>query len=111
MVSPALKRLLARQRSLCQSGSGCRAVELRRQSLDTAYAKHGRSSALTAFHPSSFARVSLAAFALIVCGCSAQHREPTIGNYRGALQLPGGEAPFGFEIAKENERYALYLSN
>jgi peroxiredoxin len=67
--------------------------------------------ALTAFYAFSFARISLAAVALIVCGCGAQHREPTLGNYRGALQLPGGEAPFGLEVAKEDELYALYLSN
>ncbi len=27
------------------------------------------------------------------------------------LQLPGGEAPFGLEVAQENDRFVLYLVN
>jgi peroxiredoxin len=68
---------------------------------------------LTASHRSSLTRVSLAvaAFALVAFGCGARLSEPVAGEYRAALQLPGGEAPFGLAIARENERYTLYLSN
>ncbi len=31
--------------------------------------------------------------------------------YRATLQLPGGEAPFGLEVAEENKRFVLYLVN
>lgn len=44
-------------------------------------------------------------------GCGRQVDEPTTGTYRAALALPGGEAPFGLELAKENERFVLYLVN
>ena len=37
--------------------------------------------------------------------------EPVVGLYRAALTLPGGETPFGLEVAKEDGRTALYLIN
>ncbi|MGH8176722.1 MAG: TlpA disulfide reductase family protein [Steroidobacter sp.] len=37
--------------------------------------------------------------------------EPRAGVYRATLALPGGDAPFGLEIAREKERWVLYLSN
>lgn len=51
----------------------------------------------------------------IVCaalaGCGGPVEEPQAGAYRATLQLPGGEAPFGLEIARENDRFVLYLVN
>lgn len=46
-----------------------------------------------------------------LAGCGAQVDEPSVGNYRATLALPGGKAPFGLEIAKENDRFVLYLVN
>jgi thiol-disulfide isomerase/thioredoxin len=43
--------------------------------------------------------------------CSAQVDEPALGDYRATLALPGGEAPFGLEIASDNDRFVLYLVN
>lgn len=49
--------------------------------------------------------------ALCVAGCSPRADEPQIGVYRAVLRLPGGEAPFGLEVAKERQQYVLYLTN
>jgi thiol-disulfide isomerase/thioredoxin len=49
--------------------------------------------------------------AVSLSGCARTPGEPQVGLYRGVLELPGGEAPFGLEIARENERYVLYLIN
>jgi thiol-disulfide isomerase/thioredoxin len=46
-----------------------------------------------------------------LAGCGAPVDEPGLGTYRATLALPGGEAPFGLEIAKENDRFVLYLVN
>jgi hypothetical protein len=46
-----------------------------------------------------------------ITGCDARLDEPRLGLYRAVLELPGGEAPFGLEIAREQGRYVLYLSN
>lgn len=51
----------------------------------------------------------LAAAAAVAC--SGRVSEPSTGVYRGVLELPGGAAPFGLEIAKDGNRYALYLTN
>src|SRR3954447_25431291 len=54
----------------------------------------------------------LALLALIqLSGCSSQVSEPTVGQYRAVLELPGGEAPFGLEVARENNAFVLYLQN
>lgn len=49
--------------------------------------------------------------ALVLTACGGPVDEPQIGNYRATLKLPGGEAPVGLEVAKENERFVLYLTN
>ncbi|WP_210399108.1 hypothetical protein [Steroidobacter denitrificans] len=46
-----------------------------------------------------------------IAGCDARLTEPRLGAYRAVLELPGGEMPFGLEITRERDRYALYLSN
>jgi peroxiredoxin len=38
-------------------------------------------------------------------------QEPRSGIYRATLKLPGGDAPFGMQIAREDGRYVLYLAN
>ncbi|MBB6092877.1 thiol-disulfide isomerase/thioredoxin [Povalibacter uvarum] len=44
-------------------------------------------------------------------GCSSRVSEPVAGRYRAVLELPGGDAPFGLDIAREDEKTVLYLSN
>src|SRR5262245_59697855 len=46
-----------------------------------------------------------------LAACSSRLDEPVTGTYRATLALPGGEAPFGLEIAREQQRYFLYLLN
>ncbi|HEY0939163.1 MAG TPA: TlpA disulfide reductase family protein [Steroidobacter sp.] len=53
----------------------------------------------------------LAVCLLLLGGCGRPVDEPQTGAYRAALELPGGEAPFGLEIAQENNRFVLYLVN
>jgi hypothetical protein len=50
-------------------------------------------------------------FALGTAACGGPIDEPAAGAYRAILQLPGGEAPFGLDVAVEQGRYILYLSN
>jgi len=49
--------------------------------------------------------------AVWVAACGTRMDEPRVGLYRGTLETPGGEAPFGLEIAREQGQYVLYLSN
>lgn len=46
-----------------------------------------------------------------VAGCGRPVDAPQTGTYRASLKLPGGEAPFGLEVAQENNRFVLYLVN
>jgi thiol-disulfide isomerase/thioredoxin len=55
--------------------------------------------------------VALFAVAFLVLGCSRQSPEPSLGSYRATLKLPGGEAPFGLQIAREGNAYVLVLFN
>jgi thiol-disulfide isomerase/thioredoxin len=48
---------------------------------------------------------------LLLGGCGRPVDEPQTGAYRATLELPGGEAPFGLEISRENDRFVLYLVN
>jgi thiol-disulfide isomerase/thioredoxin len=55
-----------------------------------------------------------AALLLLVAGiaaCNPRVDAPQIGLYRAVLRLPGGDTPFGLEIAQENEKYVLFLIN
>ena len=57
--------------------------------------------------------LSLAAIAAVVTavgGCESR-RELQPGNYRAVLELPGGELPFGLDIAREEDGFVLYLLN
>lgn len=55
--------------------------------------------------------VFLACLLAIVAGCGRPVDAPQMGAYRASLELPGGEAPFGLEVAQENNRFVLYLVN
>lgn len=52
-----------------------------------------------------------ASFLAILAGCAGPANEPSVGTYRATLALPGGEAPFGLEVARESDRFVLYLVN
>ena len=62
-------------------------------------------------HKSPFFRVTLLLAALAFAGCSPRVDTPQIGVYRAVLRLPGGDTPFGFEVAQEQQQYVLYLTN
>ena len=36
---------------------------------------------------------------------------PVVGSYRAVLELPGGAAPFGLDVAREDNATVLYLIN
>ncbi len=48
---------------------------------------------------------------LCVVGACSRVTEPVEGRYRAVLELPGGEAPFGLDVAREDGQTVLYLSN
>jgi thiol-disulfide isomerase/thioredoxin len=62
-------------------------------------------------HRSRFRFASLLVAAIAVAACNPRVDTPTPGVYRAVLRLPGGDTPFGFEIAQEQQQYVLYLTN
>lgn len=56
-------------------------------------------------------RVILTGLLVTIAACDRPVDEPRTGRYRATLQLPGGEAPFGMEVSKENDSFVLYLEN
>ena len=58
-----------------------------------------------------FFRVALLFAAFAVAGCNPRVDTPQVGVYRAVLRLPGGDTPFGFEVAQEQQQYVLYLTN
>jgi thiol-disulfide isomerase/thioredoxin len=63
------------------------------------------------------ARIAALCLLLALHGCSQQGAPPVpaepvaLGLYRATLTLPGGELPFGLEIAREDSKYVAYLIN
>jgi peroxiredoxin len=53
----------------------------------------------------------LAVGALLNAGCERFDRDLHPGSYRATLRLPGGELPFGFDVAREESGFAGYLIN
>jgi len=53
----------------------------------------------------------LLAAAGLAGGCESRSRELQSGSYRAVIELPGGELPFGLEVARENDRPVLLLVN
>ncbi|MFL6620529.1 MAG: TlpA disulfide reductase family protein [Povalibacter sp.] len=51
------------------------------------------------------------AAAVQLTSCSSRVTEPSVGQYRAVLELPGGEAPFGLDVAREGTGFVLYLQN
>ena len=54
--------------------------------------------------------VSLAAL-LALGACTKPSRDLQPGSYRATLEVPGGELPFGLDVAKEEKGFVLYLVN
>jgi hypothetical protein len=75
-------------------------------STDTA-----RSTTGTTMYHAHFFRVALLLGAFAVAGCNPRVDTPQVGVYRAVLRLPGGDTPFGFEVALEQQQYVLYLTN
>lgn len=55
-------------------------------------------------------QIALAMLLFGLCAC-ARVNSPTVGAYRAVLQLPGGETPFGLDVAQEDGKTVLYLVN
>lgn len=53
----------------------------------------------------------LLAVAGLAAGCESRSRELQPGSYRAVIELPGGELPFGLEVARENDRFVMFFSN
>jgi len=56
-------------------------------------------------------RAALLLAALSCIGCNPRVDTATVGVYRAVLRLPGGDTPFGFEVAQEQQHYVLYVTN
>ena len=68
---------------------------------------HTRVSALR----SIAALVVLAALAFAIQGCGSRSHELEPGSYRAVLESPGGELPFGLDVAREESGLVVYLVN
>jgi thiol-disulfide isomerase/thioredoxin len=55
--------------------------------------------------------VLLLLVAALTAACGSRSRELEFGTYRAVLELPGGELPFGLDVAKEESGPVLYLVN
>ena len=56
-------------------------------------------------------RAALLFVVIGIAACNPRSDAPQVGLYRAVLRLPGGDAPFGLEVAKEQQQYVLYLIN
>jgi thiol-disulfide isomerase/thioredoxin len=54
---------------------------------------------------------TLLTMAALITACGSRSRELEPGTYRAILELPGGELPFGLDVAQEEEGVVLYLVN
>jgi hypothetical protein len=57
------------------------------------------------------ALLSLAFVAVLVAGCDLLGRDLRTGHYRAVIELPGGELPFGLDIERVDQAWALFLVN
>ena len=56
-------------------------------------------------------RTALLLIAIGIAACNPRVDTPQLGMYRAVLRLPGGDTPFGLEVAQEQQQYVLYLIN
>jgi hypothetical protein len=52
-------------------------------------------------------RAALISLAIGIAACSPRVDAPQLGLYRAVLRLPGGDAPFGLEVAQEQQQNTL----
>jgi thiol-disulfide isomerase/thioredoxin len=55
--------------------------------------------------------VAALALAALLVGCGSRSRELQPGSYRAVLELPGGELPFGLDVAQEEAGFVLTIVN
>lgn len=60
---------------------------------------------------SMLACASLLVLAAMTTACGSRSSELEPGTYRAVLELPGGELPFGLDVAQEEGGVVLYLVN
>lgn len=60
---------------------------------------------------SMLACASLLVLAAMTTACGSRSRDLEPGSYRAVLELPGGELPFGLDVAQEEGGLVLYLVN
>ena len=63
---------------------------------------------MTRLFGSLFTALALAA---LLVGCGSRSRELQPGSYRAVLELPGGELPFGLDVAQEEAGFVLTVIN
>jgi len=54
---------------------------------------------------------AIAIVAVLLHGCGGFSDVPLVGRYRAVLELPGGELPFGLELAQEDAAWVIHLLN
>ena len=56
---------------------------------------------------------TMLAAVMLIAACGAPQKEPdsVYGTWRGVLTVPGGDLPFGLEIARDGERNVAWLVN
>jgi len=59
----------------------------------------------------AFLSIAFVSIAVGIAACNPRVDAPQVGMYRAVLRLPGGDAPFGLEVAREQQQYVLYLIN
>jgi hypothetical protein len=57
------------------------------------------------------ALIALACLPLLPAGCAKPSRDLQPGIYRGTLEVPGADIPFGLDIARESNGFVMYLVN
>ncbi len=53
----------------------------------------------------------LAALVVVTAGCRPRGHDLQAGSYRAVVEVPGGDLPFGLDVAKEESGFVLYLVN
>jgi hypothetical protein len=53
----------------------------------------------------------LGAAVVVAAGCRPRSHDLEPGSYRAVIELPGGELPFGLDVAREQSGLVLYLVN
>jgi thiol-disulfide isomerase/thioredoxin len=93
--------------SLIATDKPCEIPELRH----TADSEQNEADMQRTLLRAAFVSIALVSIALGIAACNSRVDAPQVGLYRAVLRLPGGDAPFGLEVAQEQQQYVLYLIN